>query len=537
MTASPTHTTPTDVLHVVREAERRRTFAVISHPDAGKSTLTEALALHAEVISEAGAVHGKAGRRGTVSDWMEMERARGISITSAALQFAYGDHVINLVDTPGHADFSEDTYRVLSAVDAAVMLVDAAKGLEPQTLKLFQVCRHRRIPVITVINKWDRPGRDALGLMDEIEQQIGLRPTPLTWPVGISGDFRGVLDRRTGGFVRYQRTAGGATRAPEEHLTAAEAEASEGDVWATAHEEHDLLALDGAGHDQARFLAGETTPVLFASAVSNFGVAQLLNTLVELAPAPSATLDAGGNPRGVDEPFSAFVFKVQAGMDSAHRDRLAYARVCSGVFRRGMVATHAETGRPFATKYAQAVFGRERTVVDTAYPGDIVGLVNAGALRVGATIFEDRPVQFPPIASFAPEHFMVVRAKDSGRYKQFRRGIEQLDQEGVVQVLRSDFRGDQSPVLAAVGPMQFEVAEQRMATEFNAPIRMERLDYSVARRTRPEDVPDLNSARGVEVLTRSDGELLALFPDRWRVQSVLRAQPDLMLEPLVAGHG
>ena len=307
-------------------------------------------------------------------------------------------------------------------------------------------------------------------------------------------------------------------------------------MWATAHEEHDLLALDGAGHDQARFLAGETTPVLFASAVSNFGVAQLLNTLVELAPAPSATLDTGGNPRGVDEPFSAFVFKVQAGMDSAHRDRLAYARVCSGVFRRGMVATHAETGRPFATKYAQAVFGRERTVVDTAYPGDIVGLVNAGALRVGATIFEDRPVQFPPIASFAPEHFMAVRAKDSGRYKQFRRGIEQLDQEGVVQVLRSDFRGDQSPVLAAVGPMQFEVAEQRMATEFNAPIRMERLDYSVARRTRPEDVPDLNSARGVEVLTRSDGELLALFPDRWRVQSVLRAQPDLMLEPLVAGH-
>jgi peptide chain release factor 3 len=201
-----------------------------------------------------------------------------------------------------------------------------------------------------------------------------------------------------------------------------------------------------------------------------------------------------------------------------------------------MVATHAETGRPFATKYAQAVFGRERTVVDTAYPGDIVGLVNAGALRVGATIFEDQPVQFPPIASFAPEHFMVVRAKDSGRYKQFRRGIEQLDQEGVVQVLRSDFRGDQSPVLAAVGPMQFEVAEDRMANEFNAPIRMERLDYSVARRTRAQDVVELNSARGVEVLTRSDGELLALFPDRWRVQSVLRAQPDLMLEPLVAGH-
>jgi peptide chain release factor 3 len=525
-----------EATQVVREAGRRRTFAVISHPDAGKSTLTEALALHARVINEAGAVHGKAGRRGTVSDWMAMERDRGISITSAALQFAYDEHVINLVDTPGHADFSEDTYRVLAAVDAAVMLVDAAKGLEPQTLKLFQVCRYRRIPVITVVNKWDRPGREALELMDEIEQRIGLRPTPLTWPVGESGDFRGVLDRRTGQFIRFRRTAGGATRAPEEHLSAAEAEASEGEAWTSSVEEHDLLAADGADHDQDRFLAGDTTPVLFASAIQNFGVAQLLRTLVELAPAPSATADVAGNLRRVDQPFSAFVFKVQAGMDAAHRDRLAYARVCSGVFRRGMVATHAETGRPFATKYAQAVFGRERTVLDTAFPGDIVGLVNAGALRVGATIFEDEPIHFPPIASFAPEHFMSVRAQDAGRYKQFRRGIEQLDQEGVVQVLRSEMRGDQSPVLAAVGPMQFEVAEERMANEFNAPVRLERLNYSLARRTRPEDVVELNGLRDVEVLTRSDGELLALFPDKWRAQSVERLQPHILLEPLVAGH-
>ena len=534
MTAAVSTTEHAQVRH---EARRRRTFAVISHPDAGKSTLTEALALHAEVISEAGAVHGKAGRRGTVSDWMEMERARGISITSAALQFAYGEHVVNLVDTPGHADFSEDTYRVLAAVDAAVMLVDAARGLEPQTLKLFGVCRHRRIPVITVINKWDRPGRDPLELMDEIEAEIGLRPTPLTWPVGISGDFRGVLDRRTGGYIRYRRTAGGATRAPEEHLDATEAAAAEGEWWTTAVEEHELLAADGADHDQAGFLAGETTPVLFASAISNFGVAQLLGTLVELAPAPAATPTLDGASRAVEEAFSAFVFKVQAGMDPAHRDRLAYARVCSGVFRRGMVATHAQTGRPFATKYAQAVFGRERSVVDTAYPGDIIGLVNATALGVGDTIYEDRPVEYPPIASFAPEHFMVARAADTGRYKQFRRGIEQLDQEGVVQVLRSDLRGDQAPVLAAVGPMQFEVAEARMAAEFNAPIRTERLSYSLARRTSAEDAAEVNSLRGVEVLRRSDGELLALFPDKWRAQSVARNHPELTLEPLIAGDG
>ncbi len=516
------------------DTRSRRTFAVISHPDAGKSTLTEALALHARVISEAGAVHGKAGRRGTVSDWMEMERDRGISITSAALQFDYRDHVVNLVDTPGHADFSEDTYRVLSAVDSAVMLVDAAKGLEPQTLKLFQVCAHRGIPVITVINKWDRPGLDALGLLDEIEREIGLKPTPLTWPVGIAGEFHGVLDRRTGGFIHYTRTAGGATRAPEAHLSGDEAHAVAGDAWEVAGEEDALLTADGADHDQETFLAGRTTPVLFASAILNFGVAQLLDRLLELAPAPSATEAVDGSRREVGADFSAFVFKVQSGMDVAHRDRLAYARVCSGVFQRGMVVTHASTGRPFATKYAQAVFGRERTSVETAYPGDIVGLVNASALRVGDTIYEGEPVEYPAIASFAPEHFATVRAVDTGRYKQFRRGIEQLDQEGVVQVLRSELRGDQNPVLAAVGPMQFEVVTARMETEFKAPVRLESLAYTQARRTSAEDVETLGGVRGIEVLVRSDGAHLALFPDKWRVHTVARDHPDVRLDKLPA---
>jgi peptide chain release factor 3 len=368
------------------EAARRRTFAVISHPDAGKSTLTEALALHARVITEAGAVHGKAGRRGTVSDWMDMERARGISITSAALQFAYGDTVVNLLDTPGHADFSEDTYRVLAAVDCAVMLLDAAKGLEPQTMKLFDVCRHRGIPVLTVVNKWDRPGLEALELLDEIESRTGLRPTPLTWPVGLAGDFRGVLDRRTGQFVRFSRTAGGATIAPEQHLPPDTAAAEEGPAWARAVEESELLSATGADHDQAEFLARRTTPVLFGSAVLNFGVRQLLDVLVELAPSPGERVDAHGAARPLEAPFSAFVFKVQAGMDRAHRDRLAYVRVCSGVFERGAVVTHAQTGKPFATKYAQQVFGRDRSTLDTAYPGDVVGLVNASALRVGDTL-------------------------------------------------------------------------------------------------------------------------------------------------------
>lgn len=517
------------------EALPRRTFAVISHPDAGKSTLTEALALHAHVLTEAGAVHGKAGRRSTVSDWMQIERDRGISIASAALQFRYRDHVVNLVDTPGHADFSEDTYRVLTAVDSAVMLIDAAKGLEPQTLKLFRVCRHSGIPVITVVNKWDRPGLDPLALFDEIESQIGVRPTPLTWPVGIAGDFRGVLTRDDGDFVEFTRTAGGATRAPERRLSAHDALLAHGADWTTAVEGHELLCADGADHDQESFLAGETTPVIFASALLNFGVGHLLEVLLDTAPPPSPRADVTGSPRPLDPDFSAVVFKVQSGMDASHRDRLAYARICSGIFERGMVVTHAATGRPFATKYAQTVFGRERTSVETAYPGDIVGLVNASALRVGDTIFTGPPVRFPEMSHFAPEYFATVSARDTGRVKQFRKGMEQLEEEGVIQVLRSALRGQHSPVLAAVGMMQFEVVEQRLATEFNCPVRLDHLPYSVAREVPPEHVEVVNRSPQVEVMTRGDGVHLGLFPDRWRADSVVRMNPGVELLELPAG--
>ncbi|ORB66682.1 peptide chain release factor 3 [Mycolicibacterium tusciae] len=519
------------------EAGRRRTFAVISHPDAGKSTLTEALALHARAITEAGAVHGKAGRRSTVSDWMDMEKARGISITSTALQFPYRECVINLLDTPGHADFSEDTYRVLTAVDCAVMLIDAAKGLEPQTLKLFQVCKHRGIPIITVINKWDRPGRHALELIDEIQSRIGLRPTPLTWPVGIAGDFKGVLDRRTGGFIRFTRTAGGATAAPEEHIAAADAFAAAGVDWETAVEESELLSMDGSDYDRSTFLGGESTPTLFTSAALNFGVNQLLDVLAELAPAPSGAASVDGALREVESPFSAFVFKVQAGMDSSHRDRIAYARVVSGTFERGDVLTHAATGKPFVTKYAQSVFGQQRATLDTAWPGDVIGLANAAALRPGDTLYVDVPVQYPPIPSFSPEHFAVARGADPSKHKQFRRGIEQLEQEGVVQVLRSDRRGEQAPVLAAVGPMQFEVATHRMATEIGAPISLESLPYQVARVVDPADAEFMNRQVSAEVLTRTDGVMLVLFSTPWRLEGFQRDNPDVKLGSLVAAEG
>ncbi len=520
------------------EVARRRTFAVISHPDAGKSTLTEALALHAKVISEAGAIHGKAGRRSTVSDWMEMEKARGISVSSTALQFNYGDNVINLVDTPGHSDFSEDTYRVLTAVDAAVMLIDAAKGLEPQTLKLFQVCRHRGIPIITVINKWDRPGRAPLELLDEINERIGLVPTPLFLPVGIAGDFRGLLRRGEEGapeeYIRFTRTAGGATIAPEEFMDSDAAAEREGSEWDTAVEESELLSATGQDHDQEMFLAGQTSPVIYASAMLNFGVRQILETLISLAPPPRGRLDIAGTEREVTDPFSAVVFKVQAGMDAAHRDRLAFMRIVSGVFERGMVVTHAQTGKPFTTKYAQTVFGRERSTVDSAFPGDVVGLVNATALAPGHTLFVDKKVEFPPIPSFAPEHFSTLRAESASKYKQFRRAVDQLDSEGVVQVLRNDVRGDASPVLAAVGPMQFEVVAARMKSEFNVEARMEPLAYTLARRTDAESADELGRQRGVEVFTRSDGALLALVSDKWRLQYIQKELPELTLEALVA---
>ena len=559
---SPSHRPsdyPLQVMSTVSEAARRRTFAVIAHPDAGKSTLTEALALHAHIISEAGAVHGKGNRKSTVSDWMEMEKDRGISIASSALQFEYlpegqdGEpYVINLVDTPGHADFSEDTYRVLSAVDAAVMLIDAAKGLEPQTLKLFRVCKARGLPIVTVINKWDRVGREPLELVDEIVTEIDLQPTPLYWPVGEAGDFRGLAhvndDGEADKYIHFIRTAGGSTIAPEEEYSPEQALEREEEAWETAVEEAELLAADGAIHNQELFEQCVTSPLIFASAMLNFGVHQILDTLCAIAPAPEGRgsdpkaieqAETGGGQaidpeREVGDEFSGVVFKVQAGMDKNHRDTLAFMRVVSGEFDRGMQVTHAQSGRSFSTKYALTVFGRNRDTVETAFPGDIIGLVNAGALAPGDTIYAGKKVQFPPMPQFAPEHFRTLRAKSLGKYKQFRKALEQLDAEGVVQILRNDARGDAAPVMAAVGPMQFEVMQARMENEYNVETVTEPIPYSVARRTDAESAPELGRQRGVEIFTRTDGELIALFGDKWKLAFIEKERPDLTMEPLVA---
>jgi peptide chain release factor 3 len=473
-------------------------------------------------------VRARRDRRSVRSDWMEMERQRGISISSAVLRFEYRGAVCNLLDTPGHRDFSEDTYRVLSAVDAAVMVLDSAKGVEDQTLKLFEVCRQRGVPLISFLNKYDRPGLGALELLDEIEAKIGLRPTPVTWPVGVPGhDFRGVVDRRDGRYVRFDRTAGGATAAPELFAPWDPAE------HAAAAEELALLDEIGADFDEKSFIAGESTPVFFGSALTNFGVRLLLDAVVDAAPPPSDRIDSAGRARPVDGPFSAFVFKVQANMDPNHRDRIAFARVCSGRFERGMTATVARTDRPFALRYAHDVLGQERETLDEAWPGDVIGLVNATDLGIGDTLYVGDRVAYPPIPTFAPEHFVAVRNRDTSRYKQFRRGLEQLDEEGVVQVLRSPELGDAAPVLAAVGPMQFDVASHRMANEFGTPIELGATQWKVARLTDAEGEKVLGGRRECEVMHRADGSRYALFRSEHQLAHVAGEHPDVRLDAIV----
>ena len=515
-------------------AASRRTFAIISHPDAGKTTLTEKFLLYAGAVQSAGTVKARAGRRSATSDWMEMEQKRGISISSTVLQFDYRDTTVNLLDTPGHRDFSEDTYRVLAAVDAAVMVLDVAKGIEPQTRKLFEVCRDRGIPLLTFLNKLDRPGREPLEILDEINDQLGLIPTPVTWPVGIPGSFRGVVDRRDGSFTRFTKASRGATEAAEEHLDATVAATEEGAPWEAAQEEMALLSASGNDLDVESFLGGITSPVFVGSALTNFGVRLLLDAVVDLAPAPSAVPDEEGKPRSLDAPFAGFVFKIQANMDPAHRDRIAFVRVCSGHFQRGMTVTHAASGKPFATKYASTVFGADRETIEEAFPGDVIGLVNASGLGIGDTLYEADPVRFPRIPSFAPEQFVVARPVDGGRFKQFRRGLAQLDEEGVVQVLRDVDRGDAAPVLAAVGPMQFEVFAHRLEHEFGAPVELSPTSYKVARRTDATSAPELRRSTGVEVLARADGTLLALFESPAWLARVEQDKPQLVLERIVA---
>jgi peptide chain release factor 3 len=525
---------------VLAEAARRRTFAIISHPDAGKTTLTEKFLLYGGAIQQAGEVRQRRDARATSSDWLRIEQQRGISVSSSVMRFEHAEHVLNLLDTPGHHDFSEDTYRVLSGVDSAVMVIDAARGVEPQTEKLHAVCRRRGTPVLTFVNKMDRAAPEPLAILDDLEGKLGMTPLPVTWPVHDAGRFLGVIDRRDGSFHRLEGTAGGRAVGVE-RAEAWSAVRAALPTAAVAAAEEELALLDGLGRSvdvdadaiASAYLEGRATPVFFGSALVNFGVRLLLDAVVALAPAPSARATVDGGARALDAPFSGFVFKVQANLDPRHRDRLAFVRICSGRFERGTVLTCTRTGRRVVAKYAHQVFGRDRETVEEAFPGDIIGLVNATDLRIGDTLHDGPAVTFPPLPTFTPERFAVASLADRSKVKQFRRGLQQLDEEGVVQVLRHPDLGDQEPLLAAVGQLQFDVAAWRMEHEFGAPMRLATASWEAARGTDAASVPALRGLRDTVVYHRSDGVPLALFRSEWVARRAATEHPELTLEQVL----
>ncbi len=517
---------------IVGEAARRRTFAIISHPDAGKTTLTEKLLLYSGVIGIAGSVRARHGRRASRSDWMALERQRGISVSSTVLRFERDGMVFNLLDTPGHEDFSEDTYRVLAAADAAVMVIDAAKGVEARTRTLFEVARRRGIPVVTFVNKCDRPGLDAIEILDNIERELGVRPTPLTWPVGYFGDLRGVIDRATGTYDRFQRSAGGSTIAPVEHLDDQGGAERDGVEWTRAVEELELLDATGCVHDPGSYRALTSTPTLFGSAITNFGVGALLDALVTLVPAPDPPETTDGTLRPLDAAFAGLVFKIQSNMDPAHRDHVAFVRVATGCFERGMTLKRSSNGRQLTTKFAHTMLGNERDTVELAYPGDIVGIVSPGGLEIGETLYDGPAVRFPPIPAFTPELFARVGSGDVSRHKQLRRGLDQLAAEGVVQLFHD---GPQGPltIAGAVGPLQFEVATFRLADEFGAPAVFEAMPVHHARRVDDDSASLLADQYGVRILVRADQARLAVFESEFSLSRARRDHPELFAEVAV----
>jgi peptide chain release factor 3 len=521
---------------------RRRNFAIISHPDAGKTTLTEKLLLYGGAIQQAGAVKAKGEQRKVTSDWMELEKQRGISITSTVLQFDYAGSTVNLLDTPGHQDFSEDTYRTLAAADNAVMLVDAAKGLEPQTRKLFEVCRLRRIPIFTFINKMDRPGREPLELIDEIEKELGLACWPVNWPIGSGDRFRGVIDRRSQDLLLFERGERG-RQSLERRLAPgdpARRELVEPDLLEQALEELELLEGAGAELDLEQVHAGELSPVFFGSAMTNFGVRPFLDAFLELAQRPAARQSSQGPVDPLRPDFSGFVFKLQANMDPRHRDRVAFVRVCSGRFEKDMNVRHARSGRTIRLSRPQKLFGQDREVVEDAYPGDVIGLNNPGMFAIGDTLYTGEKVEYEGIPCFSPEIFAWLRNPNPSAFKNFRKGVNELREEGAVQVLYDTDPSKRDPILAAVGQLQLEVVQYRLENEYGVASRLEPLEFSVARWVSGgwpalEKVGRLFNCKTVR--DAWDRPVL-LFRNDWNLHQLQEDHPDLELQavaPVVSG--
>jgi peptide chain release factor 3 len=473
---------PADIRH---EIERRRTFAIISHPDAGKTTLTEKLLLYGGAVREAGAVRAQKAARHATSDWLELEKQRGISVSSSVLHFDFEGHRVNILDTPGHRDFSEDTYRTLMAADSAVMLIDAARGVEAQTRKLCEVCKLRRIPIFTFVNKMDRHGRDALDIMGEIEDVLGMDVVPANWPVGAGSDFRGIYDRLGRRLVLFSGGNHGTHRVKEEILDgepdAAALQAAMDPFGRDVLDGLELLEGAGAELDPALVATGSQTPMFFGSALTNFGVHPFLESFLEMAPGPVARESDGERIDPVTHPFSGFVFKIQANMDPDHRDRVAFVRICSGRFERGRQTSHVRTGKPIRLTNSTLLMGKDRVEVEEAFAGDVVGLFDPGIFRIGDTLADEGALSYSGIPIFAPECFMRVEVAGVQKRKALEKGIEQLVQEGVVQLFRDPEGGSASWILGAMGPLQFDVMQHRLRSEYGVELTLSTMPYKLAR--------------------------------------------------------
>lgn len=527
----------TKQINSVSKITQRRTFAIISHPDAGKTTLTEKMLLYSGAINLAGNVRARKNQRSTTSDWMEIEKTRGISIASSVLQFIYANHVVNLLDTPGHDDFSEDTYRTLSAVDSAVMVLDAAKGIEEQTKKLFEVCRLRGIPIFTFINKMDRPSKAPLALLDEIQEVLQMEPVPLTWPVGSGHQFMGVYDRAAEEVILFERSVRNEQQAAEKRISHDEFIAKLGDGEAHPQIETalaDIELLDGLGIElsPAKVLAQSQTPVFFGSALTSFGVGSFLTRFLELSPGPQPYRDEDGlriSPDDAD--FSGFVFKIQANLDPRHRDSVAFLRICSGTYERGMSVVHEPTGREVRLPTVFKTFAQDREVVEQAYPGDIIAIPNNGSFKIGDTFYAGASKKFKGIPRFSPERFAVIQIADISKHKQFDKGLAQLATEGAIQVFYNVHTSRREPILAAVGNLQFEVVQARLKNEYGVETTLAHNDFQHARWVVEDGGVDIKGLSQHNRLVAQDhkGDPVLLFQSRFALEHFETRNPEIKL--------
>ncbi len=521
---------------LVKEIERRRTFAIISHPDAGKTTLTEKLLLYGGAIQLAGSVKGKATARHAVSDWMELEKQRGISITSSVMQFEYEGYCINILDTPGHQDFSEDTYRTLMAADSAVMVIDAAKGIEPQTRKLFKICAMRHIPIFTFINKLDREARSPYDLMEQLENEFGIGTYPMNWPIGCGQDFKGVYDREKKEILAFNEFHRGQSRIKAIECTLDETEKLDELIGPRLRQtlSDDIELLDGAGYDfdinQVR--QGKLSPVFFGSALNNFGVEPFLESFLKMTMPPLPRISGDDIIEPTDPNFSAFVFKIQANMNKAHRDRIAFMRICSGRFERDKEYYHVQGGKPLRLAQPQQLMAQDRTIIDEAYAGDIIGVFDPGIFSIGDTICEKgQHVCFEGIPTFAPEHFAAVERVDTMKRKQFEKGITQIAQEGAIQIFHEPFTGVEEVIVGVVGVLQFEVLEYRLKTEYGVDVRRRAMPYELVRWVDGENVKinELNLTSDTKWVQDFKGNDLLLFTSEWCINWALQKNEGLVL--------